>query len=53
MQMTGLNSSSKNDLEEFRTYILVERNFQNTLPERTVQTLWIIFCGSETPVVRM
>ena len=27
MQMTGLNSSSKNDLEEFRTYILVERNF--------------------------
>ena len=27
MQMTGLNSSSKNNLEDFRTYILVERNF--------------------------
>ena len=25
--MTGLNSSSKNNLEDFRTYILVERNF--------------------------
>lgn len=27
MQMTGLNTSAKNDLEDFRTYILVERNF--------------------------
>ena len=26
-QMMGLNSSSKHDLEDFRTYILVERNF--------------------------
>lgn len=49
--MMGLNSSSKNDLEDFRSYILVEKNFsQHTAKAYYSDVLDFLLWLGETPL---